>query len=324
MQKYQLFCLRFRHDALYCSVESEINSTRKIGIEIEFVAPIIGTGTNRDVQELLANVLTNSGIQSCSRGYTQNPLPRGYQLAVEHDASLHDESKYRGLSWSKLEVKTSPMLWDEVERVLPEALEIIQYLGARINASCGLHVHHHLPEAEDKPQVVRNLQHLWWRFSPVMYGLVAPSRMTNTYCRPPQRDEATAFDSCVNYASLCGKLNRSERYHGLNLINLANRERMTVEWRIHGGTTDWSKIRPWLLATQRWVEHAVKRSCHFKPEPVANTQAGLNALLVTTGLRSNSRIYRKVDKDLRQVGKYLLQRWKQFNDPAANAKAQAA
>ena len=108
--------MRFQHRTVYLSVESEVNLNRKLGIEIEFVAPIIGRGSNHDVQELLAQVLTNHGIQSCSRGYTQQPLPHGYQLAVEHDASLHDESRYRGLSWSKLEVKTSPMLWDEVEK----------------------------------------------------------------------------------------------------------------------------------------------------------------------------------------------------------------
>ncbi len=305
-------------------VESQVNASRKIGIEIECVVPIVGSGTNRDVQELLAQVLSNQGIQSCSRGYTQQPLPATCQLAVEHDASLHDESKYRGLSWSKIEVKTAPMLWDEVERVLPPALDMIRYLGARINASCGLHVHHHLPEAEERPEVVRNLQHLWWRFHRVIFGLVPSSRLTNTYCRPPQRDDATRFDNCRSYPSLCGKLHLLDRYHGLNLTNLGNRDRMTVEWRMHGGTTDWEKIRPWVLATQRWVEHAVKRSCHFKPEPVANTQVGLNALLVTTGLKSNSRIYRKVDKDLRQVGKYLLKRWKQFNCPRDSKAAAAA
>ncbi len=41
----------------------------------------------------------------------------------------------------------------------------------------------------------------------------------------------------------------------------------------------------------------------------------MNALLVTTGLKSNSRIYSKVDKELRQVGKFLLRRWKAFNLP---------
>ena len=70
-----------------------------------------------------------------------------------------------------------------------------------------------------------------------------------------------------------------------------------------------------MLATQRWTEHAVKRSCHYKPEPITNTQAGLKALLVTTGLKGNSRIYRKVEKELRQVGKFLLKRWKAFNLP---------
>ena len=317
--------MRFQHRTVYLSVESEINLNRKIGIEIEFVAPIIGRGSNHDVQELLAQVLSNHGIRSCSRGYTQQPLPSDCQLAVEHDASLHDESKYRGLSWSKLEIKTAPMLWDEVERVLPPALEIIQYVGARVNGSCGLHVHHHLPEAEHKPQVVRNLQHLWWRFHRVMYGVVAPSRQTHSYCRQPRRDEATAFDSCTSYASVRDKVTRMERFCGLNLTNLARADRITVEWRFHGGTTDWAKIRPWVLATQRWVEHAVKRSCHFKEEPIANSQAGLNALLVTTGLKSNSRIYRKVDKDLRQVGKYLLNRWKHFNSAQdRKASVQAA
>lgn len=305
-------------------VESQINANRKIGIEIECVVPIVGNGTNRDVQALLARILTNQGIQACSRGYTQQPLPATCQLAVEHDASLRDESKYRGLSWSKIEVKTAPMLWDEVERVLPPALDIIRYLGARVNASCGLHVHHHLPEAEERPEVVRNLQHLWWRFHRVIFGLVPASRITNTYCRPPQRDDATWFDACKSYPSLCGKLHLLERYHGLNLTNLGNRERTTVEWRIHGGTTDWDKIRPWVLATQRWIEHAVKRSCHFKPDPIANTQAGLNALLVTTGLKSNSRIYRKVDKDLRDVGKYMLKRWKHFNCPRDSKAAAVA
>jgi hypothetical protein len=318
------FPCAFRTMRYTIRVESAINISRKIGIEIEFVAPIIGTGSNYDVQQLIAQVLTNHGISACARGYTHHPLPHGYQLAVEHDTSLQDESRYRGLSWSKLEVKTSPMQWDDIERVLPQTLEIIRYVGARINASCGLHVHHHLPEAELCPQVVRNLQHLWWRFHPVMYGLVAPSRHANTFCRAPRRDDATIFDSCRSYSSLCDKLRRMDRYQGLNMTNLANPSRMTVEWRIHGGTTDWSKIRPWVLATQRWVEHAVQRSCHFKPDAIANTQAGLNALLVTTGLKSNSRIYRKVSKDLRQVGKYLLRRWKHFNVPRDMKAASAA
>ena len=293
-------------------MESTITD-RLIGIEIEIVVPIIGRGDNADVQNLLAEVLTNQGLSSVSRGYCRQPIPNGCKLAVEHDASLRDESKYQGLRWSKIEVKTAPMAWSEMERVLPPALEIIRYFGARVNGSCGLHVHHHFPEAVDRPQVVRNLQHLWWRFHPVIYGLLPPSRKFNTYCHPPQQTDAKQYDSCHSYSKLVGILSRATRFDGLNLTNLANRDRFTVEWRIHGGTTDFDKIRAWVLATQRWVEHACNRNCHYRPKPMANTREGINALLVTTGLKTNSRIYEKVSKDLRQVGRFLRRRWKHFS-----------
>jgi len=111
----------------------------------------------------------------------------------------------------------------------------------------------------------------------------------------------------------CPIVTRLERYSGLNLTNITNRERLTVEWRHHQGTIDWEKIKSWILFTQRMVEHAVRRSCHYDPQPVQNTRAGLNALLTTIGLRPNNRIYPQVDKELRTVGRYLLRRWRHFN-----------
>ena len=75
-----------------------------------------------------------------------------------------------------------------------------------------------------------------------MYGVVPSSRKSNHYCPPPHRDEATVFDTVSSYPALCGKLHHWNRYRGLNYQNLANPDRMTVEWRIHGGTTDWEKI----------------------------------------------------------------------------------
>ncbi len=296
-------------------MESIISHTRKIGIEIEVVVPIIGQGEGRDVQDLLARILSNHGMPAVSRGYTRHAIPTGCVFVVEHDTSLQDETRYQGLRWSKLEIKTAPMAWPELERILPSALDIIRYVGSRVNHSCGLHVHHHLPEVVDRPFVVRNLQHLWWRFHPVMYGLVCPSRRSNTYCYAPQQADARQYDDCWSYSKLCGILGRVNRTNGLNLTNLTNRERLTVEWRIHGSTTDFDKIRAWVLATQRWTEHASARNCHYRPAPMPNTRVGLNALLVTTGLKGNSRIYSKVDKELKQVGSFLRRRWKHFNLP---------
>ena len=289
-------------------------SGRRVGIELEVAIPIVGRGQTRDIQDLLARILTSHGVSSHARPYSHLPIPDGYDLSVEYDGSLSGEQRYAGISWAQIEIKTRPMAYTEIQRVLPPALEIVRYVGARVTTTCGFHVHHDCPEVAERPQVVRNLAHLWWRYHKVIYGLVAPSRKQNSYCRPPEQNEATRFDNCRTFGQLCRQLRGCERHSGLNLTNLADRRRRTVEWRLHGGTTDWSKISAWALATQRWVEHAAQRSCQYRPEPVANTQSGLNALLLTTGLRPNSRIYSKVAKELREVGKFLLRRWKRFNE----------
>jgi hypothetical protein len=296
-------------------MEAAINATRKMGVEVECILPIIGVGENVDVQRLLADVLTRQGLPAVCRGYSHHPLPPGTSLAVEHDSSLRDEERFSGVRWAKVELKTAPLTWTELERVMPPALEIVNYLGARVNVSCGLHVHHNLPEAVEQPQVVRNLQHAWWRVHPVVFGLMAPSRRNNQYCRRPTEAEATQFDGVRTYERLCEKLRRLDRHVGLNFLNLLSPERLTVEFRVHQGTTDWAKLRAWVLFTQRLVEHAVARSCQFSPKPLENSRAGLNAMLISVGLKPNNRVNSKVDKDLRQVGKYLLKRWRHFNQP---------
>ena len=303
-------------------MQATINATRRIGVEVECILPIIGVGENVDVQRLLADVLTRQGLPAVCRGYSHHPLPPGTLLAVEHDSSLRDEERFSGIRWAKVELKTAPLQWAELERVMPPALEIVNYLGARVNVSCGLHVHHHLPEVVESPQVVRNLQHVWWRVHQIVFGLVAPSRRNNQYCRRPTPDEAVLFDSVRSYERLCAKLRRLDRYAALNFTNLLSPERQTVEFRVHQGTVDWQKLRAWVLFTQRLVEHAVARSCQLTPEPLKNSRAGLNAMLITVGLKPNSRIYGTVNKDLRQVGRYLLKRWRHFNQPQDTKKAE--
>ncbi len=292
---------------------AEVAKNRLEGVELEVTLPIVGTGSSSDVQLLLAQILSNHGFPSCARSYSRAPIPQGYNLSVEYDSSVQGERRYAGISWSQIEIKTRPMTFPKLANLLPPALEIIRYLGARVTPSCGFHVHHHLPDVVERPLIVRNLMHLWWRYQRVIYGLVAPSRVNNAYCRPPTQAEATHLDNCRTYQQLRQKLASCERQSGLNLTNLADSSRRTVEWRIHGGTLDWQKISAWVLATQRWVEHSIQRSCQYRPEPLPNTQASLNSLLVTTGLKPNSRIYPQVDKELRQVGRFLLKRWKHFN-----------
>jgi hypothetical protein len=300
-------------------VEAAINPNRRIGVEVELVLPILGLGENLDVQRLVASVLTNQGLAAVARCYSRQPVPAGHLFCVEHDTSLRDESRYTGIRWAKIELKTAPLTWDRLQVVLPPALEVVRYLGGRCNVSTGFHVHHCAAEIREQPEFARNLQHFWWAYHPVLYGLVAPSRRQTVYCRPPMRSEASLFDNASSYEHLRESLQRCDRYSGLNLTNLTDPDRLTVEWRLHGGTTSWEKVAGWILATQRWTEHCLARTVQLREQPVANSRRGLNALLIATGLKPNSRIYGKVEKELRQVGRYLLRRWRQLN-PSVDLK----
>jgi len=293
---------------------------------MEFLVLRTAGGENIRTQQLLADVLTREGISSVARGYSHDPIPSGCKMAIEHDSSLRDESRFSGLSWSKIEAKTAPMSFRELEQVLPHALEVINYFAPRLNASCGLHCHVHLEAVTSRPLVVRNLQHLYVRYAPVIYGMVAASRRRSSYCVPPEPEDARMYDGCTTYAKLCQRLSRATRYSGLNLTNLTNRERLTVEWRMHSGTTEWAKIQAWVLFCTQFVRHATVRSCHHRPDQAENTQQSLKALMTVIGMRPNTRIYNQVDKDLRRAAKYLLRRWKAFNLPGkhkghADAKA---
>lgn len=294
-------------------MEANINRDRKIGIEVEFVLPIVGNGSNIDVQRLVATVLSREGLPSVAREYSHAPVPEFTFFCIEHDGSLRDEQRFQGIRWAHLELKTAPMTWGELERILPKALEIVSYLGARCNPSTGFHVHHHLPEIIERPQISKSLQHFWWAYHKILYGMIAPSRLQSQYCQPPRHNAKSLFDNVRTYADFCTRLRTQDRYNGLNLLNLAVRDRMTVEWRIHNGTISFEKIKGWVLATQRFTEHAINRNVQLRDDPIPNSRAGLNSLLIATGLKPNSRIYNKVEKDLRQVGKWCLRRWRHFN-----------
>ena len=166
---------------------AELNRSRKLGVEYEMAFPLVGAGGGNDVQRMLAHVLTTNGLRAVARGYSHDPLPAGVDLAVEHDASVRGESRYAGISWHSVELKTRIINYDEWENIIPKALEICSYMGARVNRSCGHHVHLALDEIRTRrpgPKVIRSLYNLMHRFEPVVYGLVAPSRNNSSGYQP--------------------------------------------------------------------------------------------------------------------------------------------
>jgi hypothetical protein len=205
------------------------------------------------------------------------------------------------------------------EAVVPKTLDILRYCGGRITPSCGHHLHIGLPEFKDDPTQVRSVWNLFHRFEPVIYGLVAPSRRGNNYCRPLP-PAAKFLHGANSVRTIKQRLNRFDRYHGLNLTHLWG-DASRVELRYGSGTLESDKARHWARLCTRLVDHACTRTCQAAPAPLPNDRKSLERLLVTVGLKVNSKVYATVAPELRETGKFVLRRWKQFNGNLSLLKA---
>ena len=296
---------------------AELNRSRKLGCEFEMTVPLVGSGTGTDVQNTLANVLTANGLLSTARSYSHSRLAEPVELAVEYDSSIRGESLYSGITWHSVELKTNILNGlDDFERIVPKALSICSYMGARVNKSTGFHLHIGLPEVVQKPTVLKSLVNLFYRFEPVIYGLVAPSRSNNAYTMALDFDTVKQLQKCRAVSSFRTRLLNWNRKTGINLTHVFSGSYSSgprIEFRYHQGTLAVEKARHWVRFILQMVEHGCMRSCHHSVKQVPNTRQGLEKLLVSCGFKVNSRVYSRVSPELRETGRFLIQRWKRFN-----------
>lgn len=286
--------------------------TRTLGCEYELAVPIIGAGGGQDVQETIANILNQNGIRACSRSYSHSPVPPNCDIVVEQDGSIVGEQRYQGVRWAQVEVKTRILNgMADWEQVVPKTLDILRYCGGRITPSCGHHIHLGFPEFKDDPPVVRSLFNLIQRYENCLLGLVAPSRRGNNYCRP--LPPATKYLHGANSRrTIKQRLSRMDRYYGLNLVHIWE-DAPRIELRYGSGTLETDKSRHWARLCCRLVDHACQRTCQAAPASLPNDRKSLERMLVSTGLKKNTRIYSVVCPELRETGKFMLRRWKHFN-----------
>lgn len=116
---------------------------------------------------------------------------------------------------------------DEVREVLPKIMETLKTMGARVNKSCGLHVHLDQRNNEEPDKAFQRLV----RSLGLLYTVVPESRRRNKYCK---RNRHADFAAAT----------RGERYKAIN-ASAFSRHR-TIEVRLFGGTLESTKIINWI------------------------------------------------------------------------------
>lgn len=215
-------------------------SNRTFGIEIE--------ATNVPQRELAA-ALRAAGIDCHAEGY--NHLNRPHWKVIG-DASLQGTHTFE---------LVSPILrgqngLDQIETVC----RVLKTLNAKVNKSCGLHVHHGAADLSIKGW--KDLCRLYAKHERAIDGIMAPSRRGNanhmlrslvdTHGTVSQAWAAVA--NCKDWNSLTSAFTHAGRYYKLNLTAFARHS--TVEFRHHQGTVEAEKIVNWVKLTQAMVERA--------------------------------------------------------------------
>ena len=293
-------------------LRAELNRNRRIGCEFEMYLPLLGGASNEQVRASLAQVLSRNGLPTTSRGYSSAPIPCGYDLCVESNSSIRGTWEWDHVPYTPIEIDTKVLNgFDDFERIIPKALSICRDMGARVNRTCGFHIHLDFPEMEDNPKHIRSLTNLVYRYENVIYGLVCPSRRTCGYSVPLDAARCEFVRRCRTRRSFQRALAGWDRHRGLNLTDVFSSSPQ-VEMRYHGGTLNEDKVRHWVIACLQLFEHSLRRNCQAGPQ-LPNSRQSLGKLLICIGCKPNRGVYTSVSPEIRDTGRWLLARWKNLN-----------
>ena len=217
---------------------SVIQSPRMWGCELELLVP-----KNKKIQ--FARSLS---------------LPYMKPWGVGTDGSLNTDGVDVAIAGT-YELRSPPFQGEEGERTFTASCTAIAKAGARVNNSCGMHIHLKLIGSPTHEKLKRIFM-FYYKFDDVIQSFLPGSRRGNKYCIPMQRldnkviermqaaknfmqvakawygtDSDSQAESCRRYSK------HSSRYWGANFHLLLHRN--ILEIRYHSGTLNPQKVLEW-------------------------------------------------------------------------------
>eukprot|EP00211_Chloroparvula_japonica_P002655 CAMPEP_0119119888 /NCGR_PEP_ID=MMETSP1310-20130426/1185_1 /TAXON_ID=464262 /ORGANISM="Genus nov. species nov., Strain RCC2339" /LENGTH=457 /DNA_ID=CAMNT_0007109347 /DNA_START=81 /DNA_END=1454 /DNA_ORIENTATION=- len=230
------------------------------GVELELLI-----GERRGFSaERVAEELEHVGISARSVGYSKAVVP---YWKVVSDSSL---SCPRGDENCLRFELVSPILWgrqgiDDLSVVIG----ILNEMGVTVNRSCALHCH---VDAGEFSQMELNKICAQFVKYEEAFDLMMPRSRTGNSNRYARSNRAACFgktdNSHVNHLCLTRRnpgglqalLNPGQdRYYKLNLMRLY-KESPTIEFRQHGGTCNFEKVRAWVMLLLKFCENSANQA----------------------------------------------------------------
>jgi hypothetical protein len=159
--------------------------------------------------------------------------------------------------------------------------------GARVNKSCGVHVHVGLPNCLSKKERAAVVERLANFVGRVEAGIIATTGTRNRYvanqwCAPIKHKVRQ-----TRWGKTSLRMNdiSDNRYHGLNLVPVTmmdtdptdRKARNAVEFRYFSGSLNETKIKAWIKMCVAMVQYAVKSTKRSKPNCAPATRTKYDA-----------------------------------------------
>ena len=205
---------------------------RNFGIEIE---------AYNCTRERLARELTAAGINVQVEGYNHTDHTDHWKLVT--DSSLSGNNTFE---------LVSPILHGEQGlEELEKVCWVLDLCNAKVNDTCGLHVH--MDAAEFDLSTWKNLILTYKRLEGVIDNFMPRSRRNNRYCKGLSAITETSIKNARSISDLRTAFLHN-RYHKVNLEAYARHR--TVEFRQHGGSTNFTKMSAWIHFLAKMITFA--------------------------------------------------------------------
>ena len=242
----------------------ETNRPLKYGVELELVVP----SQMRLKRELEAN-----GIKVIMPNVVHEVTEGAWKIV--YDGSIRAPRGFEGCEL------VSPPSTDFKE--LEIVCKVLSEVGAKVNTSCGLHVHHEIKDLK-RQQIIR-IYEFYHKYEKLIDLMHSKHRENNKYCKTLRYiiDTVRECDTKEKLLTkIAGKLQRSYyascRYYKLNLRSYLNYG--TLEFRQSDASIKFEDVSNWIMFTHKIVERGTRINCdieqfdweeeiHFNANPVS-------------------------------------------------------
>lgn len=280
-------------------IELTYNRQLKFGVELEVTVP--------DKRELIEK-LEAKGIA------IKTPYASSTHAVVENAWKIvYDGSINAGRGYEGCEIVSPPSYnFNELKIVC----DVLEEVGAKVNSSCGLHVHHDIKDLKRK-QIIR-IYNFYNKFEKYIDMIHKASRKNNRYAK-----SISGIIDRVNNSETRNELLRNvagqgvsnSHYYGIRYYKINLRSFLyygTIEFRQHAGTIKFEEISNWINFTHKIVERGLEIDNDVQyPTIQQEMEWG------TTPAKAFEEMYKELHIENTIVAKYIEKKTKRKRNAAA-------